>query len=173
MSVTRRVLLLGAASGLSGCGFHPVYGPLAKGGATVRPELAAIFVAVMAERQGQLLRQALQRRFEGTDASVAKRYELTGGLGIAIETLGIQQDSSATRVRVTGNSNWSLSTLGAKPAVIKTGFARALDGYNVNNQQYFASDLEQSAAIKRLAETIADQITLDLAVFFRTRAEAA
>ncbi len=172
MSFPRRLLLLGSASAVAGCGFHPVYGPLAKGSGTVRPELASIFVAVMPERQGQLLRQALQRRFEGTDASVSKRYELTGGLGISAEGLGIQQDNSSTRVRVNGSCTWNLTELGSTPKLLTTGSARATDGYDVNNQQYFATDLENSATIRRLAETIADQITLDLAVYFRRRAEA-
>ena len=172
MSLARRTLLLGAASGLAGCGFHPVYGPLANGG-TIRPELASVFVAVMPERQGQLLRQALQRRFEGTDGSVSKRYELTGGLAIGAEGLGIQQDTSATRVRINGTADWKLTELGTVSKPLTSGSARALDGYDVNNQQYFATDLETSAAIARIAETVADQITLELALFFRKRAQAA
>ena len=173
MSVARRMLLLGASAGLAGCGFHPVYGPLANGGGTVRPELAAIFVAVMPERQGQLLRQALERRFEGTDGSATKLYELTGGMNIAEEGIGIQQDSSSDRVRINASIAWTLTELGLKPKTITSGSARATDGYNVNDQQYFAADLENSAAIRRLAETLADQVTLDLAVFFRKRAETA
>ena len=43
-------------------------------GGMVTEELQAIYVAVMAERSGQLLRQALQRRFEGTGGGVAKKY---------------------------------------------------------------------------------------------------
>ena len=172
MTVPRRLVLLGAVSGLAGCGFHPVYGPLSKGG-TVRPELAAIFVAVMPERPGQLLRQALQRRFEGADAGVSKRYELTGGLAIGNEGIGIQQDTSSTRVRVNASASWRLSELGSTPKLLTTGSARATDGYDVNDQQYFATDLENSAVVSRLAETVADQIALDLAIYFRRRAETA
>ena len=171
--LARRSLLLGLASSLAGCGFHPVYGPLAKGGGTVRPELAAIYVAVMPERQGQLLRQALQRRFEGADADVTKRYELTGGLVTSNEALGIQSDTSASRVRINGSASWTLTAFGSKPVIVTRGVAKATDGFNINNQQYFALDLENSAAVKRIAETIADQIALDLAVFFRKRADTA
>ncbi len=172
MRLGRRALLLGAASGVSGCGFHPLYGPLAHGGA-VGPELASIYVAVMPERQGQLLRQALQRRFEGADAGVAKQYELTGGLSIAGEQLGIQQDTSATRIRLNGSASWVLRKLDPQGTVLTQGSARAIDGYNINNQQYFATDLEQGAAFRRLAETVADSITLEVAIFLRKRAEAA
>ena len=42
----------------------------------------------------------------------------------------------------------------------------------MNDQQYFAADLEQSAVFRRIAETVADQITLEVATFFRKQAEA-
>lgn len=171
MMLGRRLVLTGAASGLAGCGFHPLYGPLAKGG-TIMPELASIYVAVMAERSGQLLRQALQQRLEGAGSGVAKQYELIGSLGVSAEGIGIQADTSTTRVRMNGTAGWSLRQLDPKQTVLTAGTARATDGYNVNNQQYFAADLEQSAAVRRLADTIADQITLDVAAFFRKRAES-
>lgn len=169
MSPTRRLVVFGGALGLSGCGFRPLYGPIS-GGAQVRPELAAVYVAVMTERSGQLLRQALQRRFEGSgEEGVAKLYELTGGLAVLGQSQGIQSDTSATRVRLIGSCAWTLRTLGLKPVELATGNARAVDGYNVNNQQYFAADLEQASADRRIAESVADQITLDVASFFRRR----
>ena len=170
--LTRRAVLTGAAVGLAGCGFHPLYGPLAKGG-TITPELASIYVAVMLERSGQLLRQALQQRLEGAGSGVAKQYELTGGLSVSAEALGIQQDTSSTRVRMNGAAGWSLRKLDLKQTVLTSGTARATDGYNVNNQQYFAADLEQSAAVRRIADTVADQITLEIAAYFRKQADAA
>ena len=172
MRLTRRAVLVGAASCLSGCGFHPLYGPMA-GGGRVSDELQAIYVAVMAERSGQLLRQALQRRFEGTESGVAKKYELTGGLGIAAEGVAIQQDSSTTRMRFIGTAPWTLRMLNVEQTVLTSGNARAIDGLNVNDQQYFALELEQAAAVRRIADTVADQITLEVASFLRKRAEAA
>ena len=166
----RRQVLAGAAlAGLGGCGFHPLYGKYGPGGAVVQPEFAAIYVAVMAERQGQLLRQALQERLAGAGEAVAKRYELTGGLSIVAEAIGIQQDTSSTRVRLNASSSWRLTRLDPGNTLVTSGTARALDGININNQEYFAADLETSAAYRRLAEQIANVITLDLAVFFRTQ----
>lgn len=72
-SWSRRGLLVGATAGLGlgGCGFRPLYGPIAApdggaGGEDIRTELAAIRVGLIPERFGQLLRRDLQRRFEGT-----------------------------------------------------------------------------------------------------------
>jgi len=172
MSVTRRAALIGAASALTGCGFRPLYAPMARGG-MVSEELGAIYGAVMAERPGQLLRQALQRRFEGSETGVAKRYELYGGLSISAEAIAIQRDTSATRVRLIGNASWGLRMLDVAQTPLTNGSARAIDGYNVNNQQYFAAELEQGSASRRIAETTADQITLAVASFLKKRAEAA
>lgn len=174
MILTRRSALIGALPGvmtaLAGCGFHPLYAPTSNGVA-VGKELQSIYVAVMAERTGQLLREALQRRFEGTGAGVAKKYELTGSLGIAAEAIGLQPDSSANRVRLTGNAPWTLKTLGPQETVLTQGNARAIDGVNINANELFGQQMESEVAQRRIAETIADQITLRVATFLRRRAE--
>ena len=170
--MTRRAGLVGAMSALAGCGFRPLYAPMSRGG-VVSEELQAIYVAVMAERSGQLLRQALQRRFEGSGSGVAKKYELYGGLSISAEAIAIQRDTSSTRVRLIGTANWGLRMLNVAQTSITTGTARSIDGYNVNNQEYFAAELEQGTAFRRIAESTADQITLDVASFLKKRAEAA
>jgi LPS-assembly lipoprotein len=50
---------------------------------------------------------------------------------------------------------------------LTSGTARAVDGYNVIDQQYFASDLESEAVQRRMVEAIAEQITLQVAMYFR------
>ena len=169
--LTRRLALVGAASALAGCGFHPLYGPVGAVSGSVGGELQAIYVAVMGERDGQLLRQALQRRFAGTDESVHKKYELTGGLGISGEAIAIQRDSSSTRTRLIGTGTYVLRELNQAATVLKTGSVKVIDGVNINDQQYFASELEQEVAHRRIAESAADQITIQVAAFLRQRLE--
>ena len=56
---------------VAGCGFQPVYMPTASGKAGVaQRELASVYVPIIPERPGQLLRQALQERF-GNDSGDA------------------------------------------------------------------------------------------------------
>ena len=67
-SLSRRNLCLGSLGTLvtllSGCGFQPVYMPTASGKAGVaQRELASVYVGIIPERPGQVLRQALQERF--------------------------------------------------------------------------------------------------------------
>jgi LPS-assembly lipoprotein len=172
LSLTRRAGLIGAAASLGGCGFRPLYAPMSKGG-VVSEELAAVYIAVMNERPGQLLRQALQRRFESSATGIAKRFELWGGLSAVPEAIAIQRDSSSSRMRLTGNAYWGLRKLDAAQTPLTNGNTRVIDGYNINDQEYFAAELEQAAAIRRIAETCADQITLSVASFLKKQAESA
>ena len=54
--------------------------------------------------------------------------------------------------------------------MLTAGTSRILDGYNINNQEYFAADLEAEAAVKRIAESLADQVVIQVATYLRRRA---
>ena len=45
----------------------------------------------------------------------------------------------------------------------------AANAINIFDTQYFALDLENEAVSRQLAEALADQITLQLATYFRER----
>lgn len=172
--VGRRVALLGAGTALAGCGFRPLYAPAASGapGPAVS-EMAAIYVPIFADRPGQLLRQELQQRFEGTGTGTAKRYELVATIAVTTEAVAIQRDSSSSRVRLTGSAPWALRALSLEHTVLTQGSSRILDGYNIINQQFFAADLESETAIRRVASALADQITTQVGSFFLRRAKTA
>jgi LPS-assembly lipoprotein len=151
---------------LSGCGFHPLYAPSATGTSVARSGLGQISVALIPERTGQLLRQALQARFDHGDAPIAKKYDLVVGFGIGQEALGIERDNGVTRVRFVGKATWSLLSRDARRATVTSGSARAVDGLNTFDQQYFAQDLESEAVQRRVADAVADQISTQLAYYF-------
>ena len=152
---------------LTGCGFHPMYGS-ATGGAMGPAEtgLAEIAIEPLYERSGQLLHQALEERFERGGTGLARRYDLTVHYGVSGEALGIEPDSSITRVRLLGSANWTLAAQDPQHTTLTSGTARALDGYNVLDEQVFASDMENEVVQGRIAEAIAEQITLQLAAWF-------
>jgi LPS-assembly lipoprotein len=169
----RRVLMLGAGVALSGCGFQPVYMPTASGTAGVaQRELNAIEVDLIPDRPGQELRQALQDRLELGNDGVAHRYDLKVGFGVSGEGIAVQPDTIATRIRMIGTATWTLVAKDPGRTQISHGFAKAVDGFNLLDEQVFAADLSNEAIQKRLAEALADQITLQLATFFRRRAAA-
>ena len=170
----RNVLTLGlTAAALAGCGFQPVYMPTASGRRGVAErELAAIDVGIIPDRPGQVLRQALQEHF-ASDAGPPHWYSLTVAFFISGETVGIQTDNSASRVRLLGSANWTLRSRDSAAVILTSGTARAVDGYNIFGDQYFAATLENEAVQKRIAEAVADQVSLQLAAWFRTRANKA
>jgi LPS-assembly lipoprotein len=152
----------GLAGVVSGCGFHPLYAP----GGTQAAAMQAIYVDIIPNRAGQLLRQALQQRLAGTDDGVAKRYTLGVQYSEVAETLGIQSDNSFTRQRDIGRANWALYPLANPTAPLAKGNVRSVDGYNVIDEQYFYLDLSEEATQRRLAQALADQIVIGLGAYF-------
>ncbi len=165
-------MLLSAA--LPGCGFSPIYarGPGGMAG-PAEMGLAAITVGPMPERLGQELRQALQSRLELGASGVARQFDLMVSLALSGEPIAIQQDSSVTRIRLIASASWTLNAQDPLRSTLSSGSARTLDGYNIINQQYFAADQENDAVQHRMMGALADQITLQLAGYFKRRAAAA
>ena len=71
-----------------------------------------------------------------------------------------------------GTVTWNLVAQDPGRTRLTSGSAKSVDAINIFDAQYFAADLENETAQRRLAEALADQITLQLATFFR-RQEAA
>jgi LPS-assembly lipoprotein len=167
--MTRRLMLaLTASATLSACGFRPVYMPTASGKAGVaQRELAAIQVDPIPDRPGQLLRQALQDRLEGAGSEVARHYDLSVAFGVGGEGIAVEQTSIPTRVRMIGSATWTLIAQDPGRTKLTSGSARAIDAINIIGSQVFAFDLENEAVTHRLADALADQITLQLATYFR------
>ncbi len=164
--LSRRGLIAGAGLALSGCGFHPVYGGDGGSGGAAH-DLETVDVGLIPNRSGQLVRQALQQRFYGTgDDAPAKRYQLVVSFGVAGAAIGEQSDSSITRLRQFGSANWTLKRLDPAETTVAHGLVRSLDGVNIIDQQYFSSDIEGETVARRMAENIADQITLQVAAYF-------
>lgn len=157
------------ALALAGCGFHPLYG---ERGDKTDPALNAVYVDIIPNRNGQLLRQALQARLN-TDESLAKKYELSVAYAFTGEGIGVQSDNSSDRTRYVGTAYWTLRAAGPQGAKITSGSARQLDGANVLNAQFFYADLASDAINRRMSEALADQIVQSLAVYFRAHPQGA
>lgn len=187
ISSSRRGLLRGATAAaaaaspaapllLAGCGFRPLYGA---GGAVaaeegpVRAELAAVQVALIPERSGQLLRRALAERLHGSEPSAPARYDLRVSLAFAAEPLGFRRDGTASRIRYRGTASWWLLTRTTPPQQIAAGTERENDAFNIPDQQFFAAESARDATERRLIEQLAFAITERLALVFRQRADAA
>ncbi|HEY4042699.1 MAG TPA: LPS assembly lipoprotein LptE [Rhodopila sp.] len=132
-------------------------------------ELASVYVGIIPERPGQVLRQALQERL-GNDSGTPAAYDLNVTFGVTGEGIGILNDTIATRIRLIGTATWRLVGRDPNKTVLASGSARAMDAVNIIGSQYFASDLEVEAEQKRMAENVATQIATRLAAWFRAQA---
>jgi LPS-assembly lipoprotein len=165
-SRSRRALLVWpAVLALPGCGFRAVYATSDAGDSPAEKGLGAIAVALIPNRSGQLLRQALQARLE-RESGLPKKFDLAVAYGIAGEGISIQQDTTTTRMRYIGTAQWTLFARDPARSTVTSGTARSVDGLNTFDQQYFAQDLETETLQRRLAEALAQSITLQLASYF-------
>ena len=175
----RRLMGLGGAAigagilgELTGCSPHPLYAPNAFGNSdpqavSVQAQLRQVQVALLPERTGQLLRQALQSRLEAGQTPEYSRYSLAVSFNIAQIGLGIQNDSSITYVRFIATAPWSLTEQDSPTnQVLVSNTAQAADDLNTFDNAPFGAELETNTVEARLADAIADQIVIRLAHYF-------
>ncbi|NPD69507.1 hypothetical protein HN018_20675 [Lichenicola cladoniae] len=155
------VLMLPLA--VSACGFHPLYGD---GNEAASAKLPDIFVQSIPDRAGQELRLALQQRLAGTSEAEPQGYLLAVSLASSSESIGIHGDNTSERNRVVGRAHWSLSAVSPATTPVASGDVRSVDGYNVINEQYFAASIASETTQQRIANNLADAITLQLATWF-------
>lgn len=160
----RTALLLGLGGVLGGCGFRPVYmatgnnpGPSAG--------LAEIDVQPIYERPGQILREALLGKF-GSEPGEPRKFNLNVNFWISGEALGILNFTQPTRIRLVGTAVWTLTTRDQKATKLAEGTDSLVDGFDIFDAQYFAQDLANEAVQRRMAEAMADRITLRLSIWF-------
>jgi LPS-assembly lipoprotein len=173
----RRLLGLAGLLGLSGCGFRPLYGPVTAADGTssdLRDELAAVRVGPIYERTGQILRRNLQRRLEDSAPGTQARYQLNVSYTPGVEVLGYRRDGTITRVRYTYTGNWNLETLSVPPTTVARSAIpfRSIDSFNIPDLQFFSADSARDAMESRAMDTLAEEVTRQVAMVLRKRKEA-
>jgi LPS-assembly lipoprotein len=170
LSLSRKLPALAALLALAGCGFTPLYGGNAGGDASA--QLNQVAVSNIPERPGQMLRISLQTQLHASGAPVTEIYALNVNYNLVTTDLGVLEDSATTRSRVEATASWSLSPIGNPGQPLVTGSAIAVDAANIIDSQYFALDLQNDTINQHLADTVAAQITSQLAVWFRNHPNA-
>jgi LPS-assembly lipoprotein len=149
---------------LSGCGFRPLHGRHSDAPG-VTAELAAVAVAPIADRTGQLLRNALEQRLERSGGGQAKLYTLTIELEESTVGIGLGRDATVTRANLMLNANFDLIRDGKK---VWSGTSQSVAAFNMLSQQY-ATIMSERDSRDRAVTQIADDITRRLAVFLGNR----
>ncbi|RBM06147.1 LPS assembly lipoprotein LptE [Novacetimonas cocois] len=184
LSCRSRLRSLAAAALLvmvGGCGFSPMYkttgkhlGPDGRPTVTdVAAELQQVYVPRITERYGQQLRQFLQQDLGGAGPENPTRYSLSIRTYMMNEAVDIHSDNTSGRTRTTAFAHWQLYTIGATPHLLAQGDANIIDGVNNTYEQYFALSLNLETVRTRVAKNMAEEITQQVAIWFRTHAKPA
>jgi len=166
MSWSRRNILAAlAAAPLAGCGFHPLYGGRTAG--EYDPRLAAIKVAPIPDREGQMLELALREKLNPRSVTAPTRYSLTVTLKLTQSDLGIQRNATSTRSEINAAASYLLSGGGTNV----TGNSRTVTAFNLQDDAWAATVAEKDARERAIAD-LADAIYMQLSLWSQRQTAA-
>ncbi|TAN59180.1 MAG: hypothetical protein EPN26_00405, partial [Rhodospirillales bacterium] len=147
---------------LAGCGFHPLHATDGKRSPTV-PELASVKVLSIADRSGQLVRNALLDRLTPKGEPEKPRYILKVTLNEGRQGLGILKDETASRANYLLSAGFVLYE--AKGRVVYSGSANSQASFNILDEHYASTSSEKNAR-DRTAVEVAEAIHVQLSAYF-------
>jgi len=170
VDATRRGLLLAALGALTACGLRPLYGdggqaaPGASGG--IRGDLGSIRIMPIAERSGQVLRNALLDIVTPEGEPREPLYQLVVVRSESEETPLRRLDELAMLQILRVSASWSLRDLSG--ATLNAGVSRTLARFDLTRSQP-ATEAARENARERAARDLAEDIRVKLALYFRQR----
>ena len=168
MSWSRRGLLVAlAASLLGGCGFHPLYGGRTAG--AYDPGLAAIKVAPIPDRSGQVLTMSLRDALNPRGVDAVQPYTLHTTLTLTRSDLGFQLNNTTVRGQIEAVADYTLTT--DNGAELLHGRSHTVTGFNIVQDGYTTQVAADDAA-ERAVNDISDDMVLNLSLFVRNHRAA-
>lgn len=161
--MARRALLLLLGIVLTGCGFRPLYAP--RGPQDWDRDLAAIRVAPIRDRPGQILELALRENLNPGGQSVPALWQLQTQLNVSRSDLGIQRNATATSSEITVSANYALVDTKSGKQVYANS-SRAISDFNQLTDAY-ATQVAAEDARDRALQQVAEEMTMRMAVFVR------
>lgn len=164
----QKLFILFGLLALSSCGFSPMYGANSGGNtnqANVINNLSNIEIAIMADRSGQYLRNALMDRFYQNGLPNSPIYRLQ--LSVIKETISdfdITIDAEATRRQLKLQATMQLVEITPSTVLLNRPLT-AVTSHNVLESEFSTLVAEQSARDAAL-DDLARQIERQLALYF-------
>jgi LPS-assembly lipoprotein len=155
-----------AALLMSGCGYRPVYGDRSVATAGAAP-LGSVKVQGIADRRGQLLRNFLLDRMNPRGEPAAPRYVLAVTTTEATRITDSRPDGTATRADIVVFARYALRDA-TSDLLVFSDRGEAVATYNLLTAR-FASVASEDEARRRAMEELADQISLQVALFLNRR----
>ena len=163
----RFILALLMFTGLTACGFNPMYGERGVSGQSeVRAGFNSIYIDNIPDFEGQYLRNALIDRFYSNGRPDRARYRLTINPIKETKTdLDITKSSDATRAQLRLNTSMSLIDRQTNKMLLERKLV-SITSYNILKSQFTTRVSEQNTRQNALDE-LARQIEQQLALFFK------
>lgn len=169
MSWSRRALLIAlAAAPLGGCGFRPLYGGRTAG--AYDPDLAAIKVMSIPDREGQILVIKLREKLNPRGVDMPVRYTLVTTIFVARSDLGIARNATSARGEIDANATYTLRVTNGDKGF--RGTSHTVSAFNIVQDGY-ATKVAEDDARERALNDISDDIVMNLALFVRNRRASA
>ncbi|MBX3499788.1 MAG: hypothetical protein KF889_10120 [Alphaproteobacteria bacterium] len=172
VEATRRGLMFAALAALSACSLRPLYGgdegtpPAGAPAGGVRGDLAAIRIATIAERSGQVLRNALIDHLTPGGEPRQPLYHLVVTRSESEQTPLRRLDEVAMLQTLHVSASWSLRDPAG--ATLTAGFSRTVARFDLTRSQP-ATEAARENARERTARDLAEDIRMKLALYFRQR----
>ncbi len=157
------IIALLALTGLTACGFRPLYAE-DKGGDSTAAEMAKVKISMMEDRIGQLTRSVLVETLTPRGQTSRPEYSLDIGLSETVSELGYTKDNEATIADYILSANYRLSRI-SDSKVLRTGTLRARTTYNLVESDFASLEAESAArsdAARNLARQLANQVAVGL-----------
>ncbi len=160
------LILTLALLGVTGCGFHPVYGVNKYTPIGAETKFQSIEIANIPDREGQFLRNELIDRLQRSNPSAQKNYTLkVAPLQEYIRELDITIDSDTTRAQLNVSTSMDLIDNQTREVLLRRNLSSTAS-FNVLGSEFSNSVSEQSTR-ENVIKDLARQIELQLALYFK------
>ncbi len=150
---------------VTGCGFRPV----GQQQVVQTERFSQVFVLPIANREGQLLRNAITQRLNPYGEPSDPRYHLRAQLLLATRSLGVRAEGDTTRAQRVMTLNYELiNALDGNVLDASTLIEHV--SYNVADYEYL-DDFALESAHQRGIDALAEQLERRLALFFQRQDE--
>ena len=148
---------------VSACGFEPLYG--SKYSENIIADFSAIRVAPIKDRIGQLLSNELKHLLNPLHTPVNPKYRLVTTLTQSTRSLAVKKTALATRANLLISSSHQLVDTQSQQ-VLTSALNSITVSYNIYSSHYATTSAEKDA-IKRATKELAQDIRLQIGVFFK------
>ncbi|MCP4328305.1 MAG: hypothetical protein GY791_07705 [Alphaproteobacteria bacterium] len=160
MSWFRAFVLACCLAALAACGFRPLHATYRDG--AVNDDLATIYVASIADRVGQQVRNELVDLLNPKGVPANNIYRLEVQLSATSPPSVLSSDELASRRNYRLNAHYQLTSADGKSSFLSRRYL-AVTSFDIVSSEFAtlaANDYAQELAAKQVAEEIATQLTL-------------